>query len=180
MSIGDLTQMDVEMVKVVEPVENFDMVSDYLNNKASHNLVFLRSYKNFPKLLISKNKAEIQSNFNEAIGIFVILNESESTGAEVLMSVQPCLLTNEDHYFRRQQNPCRRLTTEIMSRIVDRFDEINSLRMKFGDLIHVPAEWDSHWRQIISRLDDHAEVLDKAKRLRWMVIKDQVRNKRML
>ena len=179
-SIGDLTKMDVEMVKVVEPIDNIDMVCDYLNSKASHNLVFLRPYKTFPQILISRNKAEIQSNFNEVIGIFVILNESESTGAEVLMSVQPCLLTHKDHYFRRQQDPCRRLTAEIMNRIVDRFDEINSLRIKFGDLIRVPAEWDSHWRQIIARLDDHDEVLDMAKRLRWLVIKDQVSNKRML
>lgn len=172
--------MDVEMVKVVEPVENIDIVSDYLNNKASHNLIFLRPFKSFPQQIIKRNRAEIQSSLDEVVGIFVIMNESESTGAEVLMSVQPCLLTREDYYFRRQLDPCRKLTTEIMTRIVDRFDVVNSLRIKFGALIKVPAEWDSHWRQIIARLDDHAEVLEKTKLLRWMEIKDQVRNKRIL
>ena len=163
-SIGEVSMMDVGMVRVVEPYLKHAVVSEFIANKAAHNMSFLEPIKSLPeKEKIFQKHPDIKVDFNEVIGIYVVLNESETAACEVLLSAQPCLLSSSDHYFSRMPDPCRAIAKESVSRIIGRFDSIEKLRKSLEKYLKVPAEWDYHWRQIYRRLDVYIGSLSLSK-----------------
>ena len=179
-SIGDIESMNVEMVRVVEPYSSQAIVTDFMGNKAAFLLSTLRPLKStfMGKKKNLKQYPTAQYDLNELIGIFMVLNESDSAAAEALLSAQPCLLSREDYHFKRVANPCHNLSEEIMVKIIERFDEIESFRKHFNDAsVKISGEWDSHWRQIIGRLDQYASTVLNSKSLpRWLNIKSFIEN----
>lgn len=179
-SIGDISTMKVEMVQVIEPFGKTATVTDFLGNRAARWLSVLSPLKKSPmKEKLLKKRPDLQIDFSELLGIYVILNESETAAAESLLSAPVCLLTSKDKYFNGVNDPCASVSTEILERIIERFTEISSLRESFGDLLKVSSEWDSHWRMIFLRLEPYASDLlaKKTKLLKtWESIGEQIRH----
>jgi hypothetical protein len=183
-SIGDISTMDVEMVRLVEPFPKHAIVTDFISNKAANNMGFLKPLKH----AIMKDKVfdtkydEIQTDYNEVIGIYIVLNESETAAAEVLLSAQPCLISSSDHYFSRIRDPCKFLAKDGVSKILGRFDGIDKMRTVLGKYLKTPSEWDHHWRQIYYRLDPYINDigLSKSERASWDKIKDLISSARVV
>jgi hypothetical protein len=173
-SVGDVDTMNVSLIRSIEPFANHVVVTDFLSNRAGHLGKDLRpvNFIGTSQQKIEKNP-KYQSVLNEIAGIYMVLNESESVAAETLLSSQPCLLSNEDYYFLRAPNPCKYVADQIYDKILERFDRIQSFRMRLTPSIQVPDECDAHWRYIVLRLDHFAEnVLGKKKLLKWKKIKE--------
>ena len=183
-SIGDIATMDVEMVGVVEPYQRHAIVTDFLLGKAASNR---ESLKPTIKVLRSKaaaleNLPEAQIFVNELVGIYIVLNESETASTEVLLSAKPCLLSSTDNYFGRITDPCKSISKESVSKMIGRFEDIENLRVDMGEFLKVPSEWDNHWRQIYFRLDSYIEELSlsKSEKSNWDKIKELIDSKRVL
>lgn len=183
-SIGDVSTMDVEMVRLVEPYPKHAIVTDFMSNKAANNMAFLEPLKKviMKDSVFGKKYAEIQVDFNEVVGIYIVLNESETAAAEVLLSAQPCLLSSSDHYFSRIRDPCKFLAKEAVSKLLDRYDAIDKMRTVLSKYLKVPSEWDHHWRQLYYRLDPYINDigLSKSERANWDKIKDLISSARVV
>lgn len=177
-SVGDVAMMDVSMVKIVEPNEERSRVTKYLNNRAEYHLKFLKA-TNLMNLKKS-NEETVQSALNEITGIYIVLNETDTATAEVLLTAQPCLLSKNDHYFSQIPDPCKSIAKESFSKIIERFETMESLKKKIGPPIRISAEWDSHWRQIVMFLDPFEDVLEKGDQASWTKIKELVRSQRFI
>jgi hypothetical protein len=113
-SLGNLSGMNVEMVKVLEPLKKYAIISNYLNNRLIHVTEILTKMFSFSK------RKESLKDLKELMGLTIILNETESAAAEVLLSTRKCLLGSDDYYFKRSIDPCRELSKEALIKIISR------------------------------------------------------------
>lgn len=182
-SVGDIATMDVEMVNVVEPYQKHAIVTDFLVGKAVSNRENLEPIiKALRKKRALENISEAQIFLNELVGIYIVLNESETASTEVLLSAKPCLLSSTDHYFRQEPDPCKAIAKESVSKMIGRFEDIEKLKGSMGESLKVPSEWDNHRRQIYFRLDSYINELplSKMEKSNWAKIKDFIDSKRVL
>jgi hypothetical protein len=184
-SIGNVALMDVEMVRVVEPYDKHAIVTDFLAAKAAANWGHLEPISKAifsKKSIIKNNLAEIQTFLNELLGIYIVLNESETASTEVLLSAKPCLLSNTDHYFKKAADPCKIIAKEFISKIIERFTNIEKLKASLAEYLKFSSEWDSHWRPIYFRLSSYMDELslDKSEKSNWDKIKDLIDSKRVV
>lgn len=184
-SIGNVALMDVEMVRVVEPYDKHAIVTDFLAAKAAANWGHLEPISKAifsKKSIIKNNLAEIQTFLNELLGIYIVLNESETASTEVLLSAKPCLLSNTDHYFKKAADPCKIIAKESISKIIERFKNIEKLKASLAEYLKFSSEWDSHWRPIYFRLSSYMDELslDKSEKSNWDKIKVLIDSKRVV
>lgn len=184
-SIADVATMDVDMVSVVEPYQKHAIATDYLAAKAATNFGHLEPITKsiLSKERIIKSKHDIAQNFlSELIGLYMVLNESDSASVEVLLSTKPCLLSNTDHYFNKVPDPCKLLANESVSKIIERFVNVDKLRKSLGELLKFSSEWDNHWRPVYFRLNMYVEELplNKSQKSSWDKIKEMIDSTRVL
>lgn len=176
-SIGDLTTMNVEMVTLVEPFENHSVVTEYLAGKAEKDLGIVKYSLGIPidalKEKIIAKVDEVQKFFSELVGLYMILNESDTSLVEVLLSTTQCVLTREDKYLAGIDNPCSKFGLETFEKIVKRFSEITKIQAKNSSL-KVPGQWNRHLRQVFLRLDQHSTLLSSKLQNEWNALRDLI------
>lgn len=173
-SLGDLSGMNVEMVKVIEPFKSHVVVSTYIENRLVHAAGDLKS-------LFTQKKTSLKQ-FKEFIGFTIIMNETEAAAAEVLLSTRQCLLSPKDYYFKRIPDPCHDLSQESIKKIITRIEDAQKIIKSMKVIVdNAPAEWDNHLRHVVVKLDMFTgKVLNGKEMKRWTDIKEYIQNKRVI
>ena len=184
-SIGDLATMNVEMVTVVEPIENSSVIVEYLGAKARTDHLLMNNIMSAGSGIFRKSKMSLseanqaQIVLNELAGIYIVMNESDTALAEVLLSAPLCVLTREDKFFSDMRNPCTDIGREAFTKIIKRYEDISSMQDILAESVKTPGEWHWHWRQIVLRLDLYRQVLTPEQVIKWIRIKDFVSSKQL-
>lgn len=173
MSLGNIAEMSVEMVKVLEPYEKYVIISSYVNNR----LVYLKDIIS----AMFKTKKTTQKELNEMIGLAIILNETEASAAEVLLSTPQCWLSSDDFYFPKSVDPCRDLSRDAFFKIISRIESVMDTLKSQKSMLEVPIAWDTHLRHVITKLDMFSvDVLEEKDRKKWSSIKEYIQSKQLL
>ena len=172
-SLGNISGMGVEMVKILEPFEKYVIISKYINSRIVYVSDILTA-------MFAQKKAS-QKDFNELIGLTIILNETETSATQVLLSTPQCWLGPKDYYFKRSTDPCRDLSKESFSKIISRIEGIQKTVESMKSTVEVPLAWDNHLRSVMMKLDMYsADVLEEKERKKWSAIKQYIQSKRIL
>lgn len=177
-SIGDVALLNVGMIGLVEPYANNSVLSDNLEQRAKHTLIFLRSAKQLKKDLSAKEMSartqRYQDDLNEMIGIYIALCESDRTIVESLLKTPRCILTSEDHYLAGIDNPCKQIAKESFVKVLKRSEDVQELEELVKGELKVPDNWKSSLKGIVDKLDSFIEILDSKSIPSWTRLREYV------
>lgn len=186
-TVRDLALMSVEMVNVVEPDVSDTVLYKFLADESVQTAgkVWFAIKKLPPRWWTTQEKiAEQAEKFkpvvDELIGLYIVLNESDTAMIEVLLSAPQCLLSNEDELLQKMTDPCRDIGKKAFEKIIDRYLKVMGMDKDTRGALKISSEWNSRSRQVVARLDTFSGILDSDLSPKWTKIKNFFLSKQII